>query len=152
MAAPVVIAPIPAQIVNELASFGPFDLKKFIQAPDGAIVRFKAELKSGASLPTGMILTGDGILTGIPAKDTQGVHEIVVIAENDDGSIIATFPFTIKPTITNKEADNVDKLKSQVWEALGQNLPIPDLTELLNLPITALDVYYILESWGTLTI
>lgn len=152
MAAPAVIAPIPAQIVNELASFGPFDLKKFIQAPDGAIVRFKAELKSGESLPTGMILTGDGILTGIPAKDTQGLHEIVVTAENDDGSIIATFPFTIKPTITNKEADNVDKLKSQVWEALGQNLPIPDLTELLNLPITALDVYYILESWGTLTI
>lgn len=152
MAAPVLITEIPAQIVNELASFGPFDLKNYIQSPDGGVVQFQAELKTGQSLPKGMILTRDGLLTGIPAKETQGVHEIVVTAETDTGAIKATFMFTIKPGLANNEAEYIEKLKSQVWEALQQNLPIPELSDLMHLPVTQMDIYYILERWGTLTI
>ncbi|MBX3708992.1 MAG: hypothetical protein KIT56_04565 [Gammaproteobacteria bacterium] len=152
MAEPVLLKPIPSQMVNELASYGPFDIKDFIQSPEGDDLQFHAELKDGQALPKGMILTGDGVLTGIPAKDTQGIYEIVVHAKNDAGAIQTTFVMTIKPSLANNEADYVDKLKSQVWEALQQQLPLPNLGSLLELPITQLDIYYLLERWGTLTI
>lgn len=153
MAEPQLINPIPAQIVNELASYGPFDLKNFIQSPDGnAEPTFSAELSNGQALPKGMILTGDGLLTGIPGKDTHGTHDIVVTATNDAGTMKASFAFTIQPSFSNKEADYIDKLKAQVWEALQSNSPMPELGGLLDLPITKLDIYYILERWGTLTI
>lgn len=152
MAEPVVIKSIPPQIVNELASYGPFDLKLFIQSPDGALLRFHAELKDGQALPKGMILTGDGILTGIPGSGTQGIYEVVVHAENDSGNLQTNMVLTIKPSMGNKESDYLDKLKSQVWGALQQQLPIPELGALLELPITQLDIYYLLERWGTLTI
>ena len=152
MAQPVLIAPIPPQVVNEMASYAPFDLKKFIQEPDGKSLRFKAEIKGGAALPKGIILTGDGILTGIPAKETQGVHEILVTAESDTASFTTTFVFTIKPALAQTEAGYVEKLKLQVWEAMQKNLPIPELRDLMELPINQLDIYYLLERWGTLTI
>jgi hypothetical protein len=152
MAQPVLNNPIPSQIVNERASYGPFDLKQFIQTPDGGALVFRAELKDGKALPKGMILTSDGILTGIPAKDTQGVYEIVVTAESDTAELKTTFMFTVKPSLANNEAAYVEKLKAQVWDALQKNLPIPVLDELINLPISKLDIYYILERWGTLTI
>lgn len=148
MAEPVLIAPIPPQVVNEMASYAPFDLKKFIQAPDGSVLKFMAEIKGGAALPQGMILTSDGILTGIPAKGTQGLHEIVVNAD----SFSTTFVLTIKPALAQTEAGYLEKLKVQVWEAMEKNLPIPELRDLLELPINQLDVYYLLERWGTLTI
>lgn len=155
MTAPVLVQPIPAQTVNEMASYGPFDLKKFIQSPEGASpLRFQAELKNGNALPAGLILTSDGVLTGIPAKNTQGIYEIIVAAENASGTLKETLILTIKPSFINKEEDYLDKMKAQIWGALEQHLPIPEssLTGLLALPITKLDVYYLLERWGTLTI
>jgi hypothetical protein len=151
MAEPVLVQPIPDQVVNEMASFGPLDLKNFIQSPD-SVSQFSAELKSGESLPKGMILTSDGILTGIPGKDTQGLHEVIVTATNDSGSLKTTFVMTIKPSLASNETAYVEKLKAQVWEAVNQSLPIPPIDQLLSLPITKLDIYYILELWGTLTI
>lgn len=150
MAAPVLIKDIPDQIVNEMASFGPLDLKPFFQSDNP--IQFSAELKNGQALMTGMILTGDGILTGIPAKDSQGLYEIIITASNEQGSTQATLVLTIKPTLATNETAYIDKLKAQVWEAVEQQLPIPQLGELLALPITKLDIYYILERWGTLTI
>lgn len=152
MAKPVLVESIPDQIVNEMASFGPLDLKKFIQSPDGSTLQFSAELKSGQALPKGMILTSDGILTGIPGKDTQGVHEIVTTINSESDSLVTTFVLMIKPSLANNETAYVEKLKAQVWEAVNQSLPIPPIGELLTLPITKLDIYYILELWGTLTI
>lgn len=153
MQAPVLVKPVPAQVVNEQAAYGPFDLKEFIQAPDKSPVKFIAELTSGQSLPKGMICTEDGIVTGIPAKDTQGNYEIVVTASNEGGSIKANFVFAIKPSLlTTTEANYFDQLKSQVWEALEQNLPIPELGALLERPITPLDINYILERWGILIV
>jgi len=150
MAELVLTTPIPPQIVNEMASFGPLDLKGFIQSSD--LIRFSAELTTGESLPKGIILTSDGILTGIPAKGTQGLYEVIVTAENDTDTLNASFSFTVKPSLANSEADYIDKLKMQVWEAMQKNLPVPELQDLINLPLTKLDIYYILERWGTLTI
>lgn len=153
MAQPVLVEPIPPQIVNELASYPPFDLKKYIQEPSGGALTFKAQIKGGAALPTGMILTSDGILTGIPAKDTQGIHEIEVTIDSDTASLNTTFVLTIKPSLaTTDEEKYLEKLKLQVWEAMEKNLPIPELRDLLELPVTEMDIYYLLERWGTLTI
>ncbi len=99
-----------------------------------------------------MICTTDGILTGIPAKGSEGNYDVMITAENASGKIDVTFTMIIKPVITDKEGDYMDKLKSQVWQALEQKLPIPDLGELMDRPITALDIYYLLERWGALKI
>lgn len=148
----ILVKPIPAQAINEAAAFGPFDLKTFIQSEDEDFIQFNAELKSGASLPKGLILTSDGLLTGIPAKDTQGLYEVVVTAESGEDQLKTAFQLTIQPGFANKETEYLDKLKAQVWEALEQNLPLPELSGLLSLPISKLDIYYLLERWGTLTI
>src|SRR5579885_2578803 len=111
MAKPVLVKPVPPQTINELASYGPFDLKNFIQAPEGSQPpRFSAELTDGKPFPKGMICTGDGIVTGIPAKGTQGVYEVMVTAENDAGKVTTTFAVTIKPSLVNREADYLEKL------------------------------------------
>lgn len=149
----VLIKPIPNQVINELASYGPFDLKQYIQAVEGAPqLQFNAELKDGQALPKGMICTSDGIVTGIPAKGTQGNYEVVVTAKNEGEPKQTTFILIIKPSFADKEADYVDKLKSQIWEALEQHLPVPELGELLDRPITKLDIYSLLERWSIITI
>lgn len=154
MAQPALISPIPPQIINELAAFPPFDLKNHIQTPGRETLRFEAEVKGGAALPKGMIITGDGILTGIPARDTQGIYEIDVTAESETAKFQTSFVLTIKPGLseTQAEAGYLEQLKAQVWAAMEKNLPVPELRELMNLPISELDIYYLLERWGTLTI
>lgn len=153
MAEPTLIKPIPDQVINELAALNPFDLKEFIQSPAGSSPPvFSAELSTGLALPQGLIITSDGILTGIPAKATHGSHVIIITATNDAGSLKAQFNLTINPSLVSSVTSQLDQLKAQVWDALQQELPIPDIASLTSLPITALDIYYILEHWGTLTI
>lgn len=152
MQAPEVVKPIPAQVVNESAAYGPFNLKDFIKAPDESKLTFSADLVSGASLPQGLICTEDGILTGIPAKESQGLYEIRVHAKNDAGEVATTFSLNIKPSIATGTTAYIDQLKSQIWEALQQNLPIPDLGEMYSRDITPTEIYYLLERWGILII
>lgn len=152
MTQPTLIKPIPSQVVNEHGTFGPFDLKPFINYEEGSPLVFSAELKTGQALPKGMICTADGIVTGIPAENTQGFYEVVVTASNESGSLEVEFNFTIKPNMAGGSPDYFDKLKAQVWEALDQKLPIPDLSELYDRPITAVEVYYLLERFGLIKI
>lgn len=144
--------PIPSQIVNERASYGPFDLKDYIKSADESPVTFQAELKGGQVLPRGLICTSDGILTGIPAKETQGNYKLVINAKNDGGDLQTEVDLTIKPSLITAPMDFADQLKSQVWQALEKGLTPPDLSELLERPVTPLDIHYLLERWGTLTI
>lgn len=152
MAAPIVKKKIPSQVINEGAAYGPFKLRDFIDTPDKSPCRFSAALSNGTALPKGLICTEDGNLTGIPAKGTTGSYEIKVDVENEEGEVSATFIVTIKPAPTEITAGYIDQVKSQIWEALEQNLPIPDLGAMLEREITPLDIYYLLERWGTLTI
>jgi hypothetical protein len=154
MAIPVLVGSIPAQIVNEQAAFGPFDLKEFITSVDSeSDIRFSGELTDGRALPKGMICTEDGLLTGIPAKGTQGDYEIKITAQNDDGEVEALLVFTIKPSIVGSiTTDYIDQLKAQVWEALEQKLPLPEIGSIYDRPVTIQEVYYLLERWATLTI
>lgn len=152
MAAPSLKKPIPAQVINEQAAYGPFNLNDFIQSEDKENLRFSAELVTGQSLPKGMICTADGILTGIPARGTEGSYEVVVTIENDDGPLQAEFLMTIKPSLLLSGNEYNDKLKAQIWEALEQNLPLPDLGEIYDRPITFQEVYYLLERWAVLVV
>lgn len=153
MAAPVVTKAIPAQVINEQAAFGPFSLAEFFTTTDGSKLRFQAELTNGQSLPKGLIVTEDGMLTGIPAKGTTGNHQVKITASNQEGSVEAIFAFTIKPSIAAaSDPGYIDELKAQVWDALEHKLPVPDLGSLYERAITTADVYYLLEQWATLTI
>ncbi len=150
--APVLVNPVPDQIINEGAAFRPFSLKDFITSASGSL-SFVAELSDGKSLPTGLICTSDGILTGIPARGTEGHYDIVVtVQDNSDTSLKAEFKLTIKQRPEVEDPFLLNKLKAQVWVALENNSPLPDMTELLNRPITLAEVYYLLERWATLTV
>lgn len=153
MQPPVLVKSIPAQITNERAAFGPFNFNDYIQAPDGSECHFSAVLDNDESLPKGMICTADGLLTGIPAKGTAGNYLIKIVAANDAGEVEAEVLFTIKPSMAETtETQYIDQLKTQVWEALEQQLPLPELTGIYDRPVTIYDVYYLLERWGTITI
>lgn len=152
MQPPLLLKAIPPQVINERAAFSPFDLKDYIKSTDGSSLRFQAELTDGSALPKGMICTSDGILTGIPGRDTQGSYEVTITAENEAGSIKAPLILTIKPSLMTTGMEFADQLKTQVWEALEKGVPIPDLSELYDRPVTPLDIHYLLERWGTLTI
>lgn len=151
MAAPVLIKPIPNIVINELAAYGPFNFKTFIKVEEKDEVKFSASLKDGQSLPQGLICTENGFLTGIPAKKTAGTYSAIVSAENSEGVIHVDFELTIKPAPVRTDQSYIDQLKTQVWDALQNNLPAPQIQELYNLPITPIEIYYLLERWGTLT-
>lgn len=145
--------PIPAQIINEGATFGPLNLRDFIQS--ASPITFRAELVDGRPLPKGLICTSDGIINGIPASDTHGSYKVLVVAVAQDTPEFSTeFDFTINPRlgIGDEKTQLFNKLKSEVWEALGKNLPLPDMAEILNRPITLTEVYYLLQRFATLTI
>lgn len=152
MAAPELKTTIPTQVTNERAAYGPFNLKEFIVTSDNSAIRFSAGLTSGAALPQGMICTEDGILTGIPAKGTEGNYEVNVTAQNDAGTITATFALIIKPVYAGDTQNYFDKIKAQVWEALENKMPIPELDELYSREVTPLEIYYLLERWGILIV
>jgi len=154
MDAPIVVKAIPTQMINERAAYAPFKLSDFINAADGSIVRYSAALQDGQSLPKGLICTSDGVLTGIPGRNTHGNHTVVVTAENEAGSVSAEFLLTIKPSLAVEGTDNYfDELKSQVWQAIDHHLAIPDLSSaLFEHPITIYEIYYLLERWATLKI
>lgn len=152
--APVLVKAIPSQIVNEGATFGPLNLDDFIQSSSemSGAIQFQAELANGDPLVKGLICTRDGMLSGIPAVGTQGNYDVIIIAKND-----APTPFTTKFSLTIKERAAMDTdmfggYKTKVWEALIKNLPIPDMGELLNRPVSAVELYYLLQRFGVLTV
>lgn len=153
MAAPVLKNPIPAQAVSERAAFGPFDLSDFFEVSEGNEVHYVAELAGGVGLPKGMICLDNGIVTGIPAKGTRGEYEILIKASNDEGSLDTKFSLSILPAILDKNTQEYfEDLKQQVWQALDQNLPIPEFSDLIGRDVTPLEVYFLLERWAVIKI
>lgn len=152
--APTLKEPIPAKIVNEGAAFSSFKLTNYIQSDaESGPLRFQGELKDGSPLPKGLICTGDGIVSGIPANGTQGNYEVVITAENDSGVPLKTeFKLTIKSRIALETAEAFNDLKTRIWDALGKDLAIPELEEIFTRPISANDIYYLLQRFATLTI
>jgi hypothetical protein len=153
--APVLVEAIPAQIINEGAAFGPLNLNKYIQSPneESGVVFFRAEIANGEPLPKGLICTANGTVSGIPAEKTQGQYEIVVTAENDSGiPLVAKFTLTIKERIALATSEFIASAKKDVWNAVLKDLPIPDIGDILNRPITQAEIYYLLQRFATLII
>lgn len=153
--APILIKEIPAQIVNEGGTFGPIDLSQFIESPNemSGPVRFFAELSDGRALPDGLICTTDGWISGIPAKGTQGSYEVILVAENESGiPLNIQFELTIKERIKLNQASELTQMKAKVWEALEQGFPIPEIAELLSMPLKPEDIRYLVERFAVFTI
>lgn len=146
--------PILRQVVNEGAKFGPLNLLDFIESSAGGNVYFRAELSNEQPLPKGLICTTEGMIDGIAGENTQGTYKVIIFAVNDEADELQTeFDFTINPRMTMGEENQLfRKLKKEVWEALGKDLPLPDMAELLNRPVTAAEIYHLLQRFGTLTI
>lgn len=110
---PILVKPIPPQIVNEGAPFGPFNLNEYIklQDQDGDSLQFTATLTSGATLPKGLTCTAEGIIQGIPAKGTQGVYDLAVVAENSSGTpLTAEFKLSIKERIAIETKEGLQQI------------------------------------------
>lgn len=151
-ALPIIVETIPPQVVNERAAYGPVDLKRFVQSPEGEKLNFSAELRNGGALPRGIICTTDGIITGIPSRDTHGNYEVVLTVENEAGEIQTTFLLNIKPSLATSGEEYTSQLKKQVWDALLSNVPLPELEALRQRAVTPQDIYFLLERWAVLTI
>ncbi len=151
---PILTKPIPPQIVNEGATYGPLHLSEFIQVPPDTTARFSAALSDGRPLPKGLICTSEGLVNGIAGAETKGAYKVVITVEDSAGGRLTTeFDLTIKERLTaNIHPEFLNKLKTQVWEALGKNLPLPEFGDMLNRPITAVELYYLLQRFATLTI
>lgn len=153
---PVLIKPIPPQVVNEGGAFGPLNLNDFIQSSptEKSPLQFYAELSDGRSLTQGLICTENGTLGGIPAAGTEGFYEIVIHAKNPSGAeLTANMQLTVKERISMLEGHQYfTDLKAKIWEALGENSPLPEIESLLDRPLTLVEVYYLIQRFATMTI
>jgi hypothetical protein len=152
---PVLIKSLPFVITYEGAAYGPLDLNRYIKSPneDSGEVRFSAQLLDGRGLPQGLICTEDGLITGILAEGTAGEYEYSIVAENNaDVSFTLTSTIIIKTQLSIEDPEFLTSLKSQVWQALGSNMPVPEIADLINRPVTATEIYYLLQRFGVLTV
>lgn len=152
---PVIIKPIPAITTNEGAACGPLDLKEFIQSPDKSSgdVRYYAQLSDEQPLPKGLICTTDGLLGGIAAAGTAGTYQIILIAENEAiEPLMVEMNLTINSRLTTEDPSFLGNLKTQIWEALGQNLPLPEMGDAMDRPITPTELYYLMQRYAVLSI
>lgn len=172
MAQLIQLAPIPSQFIFEQSAFGPLDLKHYFvflkedidedtllstqlmseDIDEAAVLHFSAMLDTEDSLPAGLICTSDGLLTGIPAKGTAGGYQVLLTVTCETEQLNLIFPLTIRQALVSLGDHEVDELKKQIWTALGNGEPAPDLLNLLDRPVTKADIYYFLEKWGTLKI
>jgi hypothetical protein len=151
---PEMVKPLPAIVLTVGEVYGPIDLKESIKSPDEASGRvvFKAELSDGSDLPKGLICTDDGLLGGIIGEATPGNFQINISAKNNaEDPVVLPAVLTVNPR-RQAEQDLTGKFKTQVWDALGQNLPLPNINEVMNRPILPGDVYHLLQLMATLTI
>lgn len=152
---PIILKPIPPLATNEKASFRPISLEDYIQSPDveSGNVEFSAELIDGKSLPAGLICTADGLLGGLPAEGTAGTYEIQIEAKNNHAeSLVVPVTLTIGLRPESEDPLFLTNFKSKVWEALGKDLPLPNLGDILDRPITPIEIYYLLQRFAVLTI
>lgn len=151
---PILIKPIPPQIVNEGAAFGPINLNDYIQLPDNkSPLKFYAELSDGRALIDGVICTESGTLGGIPAVGMEGIYVITIHAQGAGDEFTTSISLTVKERISMLEGHQYfTDLKSKIWEALGSNSPLPEIESLLDRPLTLVEVYYLIQRFATMTI
>jgi hypothetical protein len=58
----------------------------------------------------------------------------------------------IEEPLSAEDKAFIPNLKSQVWKALGENAPVPEMEHLLSRPLSAVEIYYLLQRFAVLTI
>jgi hypothetical protein len=150
-AAPVQIKPVPQFVTHVGGVLGPIDLKPLIQSPTK--LRFSAMQADGSAFPEGLICTGNGLITGIAGAKTEGSYDIIITVENGaEDSLIIQSKLIVKERLSVEDPFFFNDLKSQIWQALGENLPVPEMSDFINRPITAVEIYYLLQRYSVLTI
>ena len=152
---PVLAKPLAPIIANEGAVFGPLDLSLLITSPneESGDVQFGAERLDGQDLPKGVTCSLDGLFGGIPANGTTGIYQISIIAGNkSEKPLLVPLTLTIQPRPVAEDPNYLANVKKQVWEALGKNQPIPDVTDIVERPVTAVEIYYLLQRYASLAI
>jgi hypothetical protein len=154
--APVLIKPLPPFAFYEGRQLGPIDLNEYIVTPDeesGAVKFYASMYNDGEDMPSRIICSEDGLFGGIPAEGTKGNYRIMIFAQNRSiDSLIVETEFTISEIPAAEDPAMFANVKSQVWEALGNNQPASALSEALARPITAAEVYYLMQRFGSMTI
>jgi hypothetical protein len=150
---PVLVKPLPLLDMHADTPFA-INLSDYISSPDGGIVKFYCEdAVTTGTLPDGLICTEDGLLGGIPKTETVGNYSYVIIAENDSkDSLVVPLELKVTPKNAADDPDFLANIKPQVWDALGKDLPTPSLQDILTRPITATEIYYLLQRFASLTI
>jgi hypothetical protein len=153
---PVVMKALPPIVTNEGSPCGPLDLKEYIESPNPANdgeVRFYAKLPGDVSLPKGLICTTDGLLGGMSMQGTAGTYQINLTAENDCPEPIGVIiSLTINEALAAEDPGQTRKLKQDAWDALGKDMPIPEMTDALSRPVTAEEVYYLMQRFAVMSI
>lgn len=154
LGAPILSKPIPSQIVHEGASYS-LILTHHIQNPNdiSGNLRFKAELSDGKILPEGLVCSINGLISGTPENETKGQYDILITAENDSGIPFTTpFSLTIKERIKLLNSEELTEYKNKIWEAVKDNLPLPEMADIFAREITPVELYYLLQRFAVLTI
>jgi hypothetical protein len=154
-ALPVIAKPIPSVEALESGAFGPIDFNDYIKAPDNSkgSIKFFMELTDGEDLPQGLLCTTAGLFGGRPAVGTAGTYEVNLIARfNDEQPLFVQMVLSIKPGLVTDDPNHLNNLKNQVWAALGKNQPPPNFADALNRPVTATEIYYLLQQYASLSI
>jgi len=150
---PVQLAPIPPLVINEGVAFRSVNLKSFFRSPDGDALHFTLQLTDGKPLPKGLALTPEGVLSGTGKAGTLGEYDITVtVTTGAKQSLVVPFHLSIQEGMPVENPNFLTQFKSIVWEALEQNLPLPEIGNILERPITPIEMYYLLQRFAMLTI
>ena len=152
------------------------DLEKLVKNPSKQPLKFSAELALGGDLPTGLVCSPEGKITGTPAPKTAEVlpYDILIITETPNQpplvfdiylTILSTekrgivLPTTDEELVETIHSDAIDKTYGvdirkieKYWELFASDGQLPDLERLLTRQVTPEDIYYLLERFATLTI
>ncbi|OGT07243.1 MAG: hypothetical protein A2103_03925 [Gammaproteobacteria bacterium GWF2_41_13] len=151
--------------INEGAELTPIDLKTLINNPANEPLTFALELAEGGTLPSGLTYTPEGLIQGTPAIGThQDIpYDIVVTVQAATAEplifAIQLFIFAAKTSESSTDytmaevTDIIDEMAfKNYWQAVMENLDLPDLETLLTRKITKSELYYLLERFATFTV
>lgn len=142
--------------LNELSEIEAIDLREFLKIPKGAGDLFFEVDEEGDRLPLGLLLSEAGVLSGKPAQGTSKptAYEVAIVVQ---GEKVSPFLMTLKIKIDEarepegEEALWVNKLQNY-WRSFANDLSLPDIETILTREVSASDIYYLLERYGTLMI
>lgn len=150
-------------VINEGAQLEPINLLDYIDKPAAAKLQFTSELVDGGTLPSGIAVSRDGVLSGVAKIGTARgkPYEITVVAFMPEAlPLVMHIKLTIQEAVhaemaatTKPPAAELDVTEfKNYWQKFAAELQLPDIETLLRRKITPLDLYHLLGRFATLMI